>query len=455
MKRAQIKDILRNILKQKVSFLSIILIAMLGVTAFLGIDYSAAALKKNGSAMYREANYRDVEIISTVLLSEADLEAILAVEGVADAEPVWQTGARVTAGDIRYDAEVLSLPARINLPSLREGHLPEQVSQCAVEQELAGQMGWSVGDTIELTDSSGETAQYLNRGSFEITGLVAVPDHPSNAIPNKLYILVLQEAFDKEALDGCFMKAEVVMEKDPAADRFSAAYLEEADRLKQQIETLAETRTPVRDAEVRQQYAERIDESEAELQEGRDELQKAREELDDGWKQLEDGEQESADGKAELAEAETTLENSWQELLDAKKELEEAEAELADAKAELDRGESELQKSKTRLDNARAQLAYSYNKLEDSKSEVRMGVRAAIAESCGEEAAASIRWASRKKPKVDSSSTKAYEFWLTESFQFDMDKSLGENVSAFVYSGEITDEMLIRGYASYQDGGEE
>ena len=44
MKRTQVKDALRNIRSRKVSFLSIILIALLGVAAFLGLGISVLAL---------------------------------------------------------------------------------------------------------------------------------------------------------------------------------------------------------------------------------------------------------------------------------------------------------------------------------------------------------------------------------------------------------------------------
>ena len=53
MKRTQRKDALRNIGRQKVSYLSIVVIALLGVTAYLGICYSAEAMKANGSVQYR------------------------------------------------------------------------------------------------------------------------------------------------------------------------------------------------------------------------------------------------------------------------------------------------------------------------------------------------------------------------------------------------------------------
>ena len=88
MKPTQFKDALRNIGKQIVSFLSVIVIAMLGVTTYLGIDYSDEALRQNGSIMYNAVNYRDVEILSPLLLSGEDLEDILSTEGVTDAERV-------------------------------------------------------------------------------------------------------------------------------------------------------------------------------------------------------------------------------------------------------------------------------------------------------------------------------------------------------------------------------
>ena len=77
MKPTQWKDALRNIWKQKVSYLSIIVIAFLGVTTFLGVHYTDAALRRNGSDMYNAVNFRDAEIVSTLLFDAEDLDVIL------------------------------------------------------------------------------------------------------------------------------------------------------------------------------------------------------------------------------------------------------------------------------------------------------------------------------------------------------------------------------------------
>ncbi|MBR3038658.1 MAG: hypothetical protein IKI52_08145, partial [Clostridia bacterium] len=121
MKKTQIKDALRNIWKQKVSFLSIIVIALLGVTTFLGIGYSAAALRNNASTAYNRQNFRDIEVISTRLLTPEDLDCIRALDGVTDVEPVWQTAANAYIGDEKQVINIITATERINLVSTVEG----------------------------------------------------------------------------------------------------------------------------------------------------------------------------------------------------------------------------------------------------------------------------------------------------------------------------------------------
>ena len=133
MKKTQLKDALRNIWKQKVSFLSIIVIALLGVTAFLGIGYSASALRKNASAAYNRQNYRDIEVISTRLLTAEDLDCIRALDGVKDVEPVWQTAANAFIGNEKQVINIITATERINLVSTIEGRMPKDASECAIE----------------------------------------------------------------------------------------------------------------------------------------------------------------------------------------------------------------------------------------------------------------------------------------------------------------------------------
>ena len=209
MKRTQLKDALRNIRRQGVSYLSVILIAFLGVTAYLGMDYAAAALRRNGSAAYEAMNFRDLEAVSTLLLPGEAAERLRGLEGVRGVEEVWQTSAKVSSGTERRSVSVMSLTARINRPEVLEGALPEAPDECAAEKRLAEAMGWRVGDTVDLPDARGQTPVFLTRRAFRLTAIVNHPDRTNPEAPEPACVLVLPEAFAMGPFEGCFMKAEI------------------------------------------------------------------------------------------------------------------------------------------------------------------------------------------------------------------------------------------------------
>ena len=264
MKRTQRKDAWRNIRKQGVSFASIIVIALLGVAAFLSISYSAEAMKVNGSAAYDALHFRDLEVVSTLLLTEDDLECLRNTEGVSDVEPLWQTGANAYINGQREGAAVITVTERLNRPILVEGRLPETLTECAVEKRLAEKAGWHLGDTVEWLEMTESTGRFfLGVEALSITGIVEHPDHVNLNVPDVLYILVNRDAFDHEAMKNCCMKALIEVDTPAGMDRFSAGYQAAVQAVRERIEALASTRAPLRDNQVRQDAYEKLDEAEA------------------------------------------------------------------------------------------------------------------------------------------------------------------------------------------------
>ena len=314
MKKTQIKDNLRNITKQKVSFISIIVIAMLGVAVFLGLDYSAAGMTRNGSAFFNAQHFRDIEMVSTLLFTEQDLEDIRGTEGVADVEAVWQVSAKASSGGDRRDVNVISLTQRLNLPQPVEGRLPTTDTECALEKKLADEMGWTVGSEIVLQDATGEKLQYLNSDRFTLVGIADHPDHSNTLVTDTCYVMVTPAAFDRQALDGCCMKAEVAVEKKATLDRFSEEYQAAVATVNERLEALARIGTIRRDASVQDQFQAQNDEKQQELDSAKADLEAARRELDDGWIALSEGEQELADARAQLEEAEASLKTAGSSL---------------------------------------------------------------------------------------------------------------------------------------------
>lgn len=438
MKRTQIKDALRNIRKLQISFWSIVVIAALGVTIFLGVDYAAAALRKNATAYYQNTGFRDVEIVSTMLLSGEDMDVIRNTEGVTDVEGVYMTSAKAVSNDTRMDAYVISVTERINIPSVYEGRLPENVGECAVERRLMDQMGWKVGDTIAVTSAEGTTPQYLNADSFVICGAILHPDHACNSIPETLYIVVTPEAFDTEALDGCFMKAEIMADCPIDMNRYDAEYRTTALTVRERMEAAAETRAPLREAAVKAQIEEnqqKLDDAEAELENGR-------KELDDGWQQLAEGERDYEEGKQKLEDARKQLDETKQQLADAERKLKDGRAELDAAKAELEAGKAQLDAAEQKLDSASEQLVSGWNTIEDAKTQIRNKLHAGLDDVIGEDSSQWIRWANPTEANPNSAGVSASDFWITDQLTVNFGASLSGKIDQLMHTVQIPDRVL-------------
>ena len=452
MKKTQIKDALRNIDRQKTSYLSIILIALIGVLAFLSIEFTARALRKNGSQRYNELQFRDIEVVSTLLFSQEDLESIRQVEGVADAEAVWQVGAKADMDGERRDVDVISLTQRLNQTELVEGRLPTEAGECAAELRLVQSMGWKLGDRIRLESASGGTVTYLNTDEFTLTGIVKHPDHINLNVPETLYVLVPPETFDREALSGAFMKAEIRIDRAEDANRFLEDYEKAVEAVKERLEALGETLAPKRVESVQNQIREELDKGRQELDEGRDALEDARSELDAGWKALAEGEQEILDGEAELldaeaelSEAEAQLKDGEEQLADGEKQLREAKQQLLEAKKELEKGAATLEESKAQLDEAAYELCDGWYQLENAKSRIRSAFRGAVESYLGD---VGIDWAGTQEVPLGDRNATAQEFWITKHQSIPLGSSLKSGVSSLLSSGLLTDAVLLAGYVN-------
>ena len=223
MTRTELLDARRNIRKEIVAFISIVMIGLLAAVAYLGIAYSAAALKQDALLFFNDRELWDVEVTSTMLMTDEDLEEIRSVPGVREAEPVWQIDTRLHLDNRKTAVSVLSLPEKMSLPVLREGRMPEQAGQCAVERNLAEDLGLSVGQRLTVNCDPIMDVDPLAEHDFEITGIFHTPDHFSYMVPVTPYIFVQENAFNREGLQGAFMKARIRVEGAPE-NRYGEEY---------------------------------------------------------------------------------------------------------------------------------------------------------------------------------------------------------------------------------------
>ena len=253
MKKTQIKDATRNIKKNLLSWISVVFIAAMAASSYLGICYSAASMRSAGDSFYQRTSFRDFEVTSSLLLTNEDIDALMADEDVKDVEGVYFANAKVSSGDIHENVNIVSVSERINVPEIAQGSLPQKADECALEQTIAEKLGYTIGDTVTACDEQGDTPKFLKGKAYRITGIVQHPDHLAKPdfAPGNRYILVTPDAFDDEQLDGCFMRAEVVLKSTEGMSRFSDEYKKKTDAAKERLNSIAEERSALRTAEVK------------------------------------------------------------------------------------------------------------------------------------------------------------------------------------------------------------
>ena len=285
MTRSELLDARRNIRKELVAFISIVMIALLATLAFLGISYSAAALKQDALLFFNGHELWDVEVTSTMLMTDEDLTAIQAVPGVSEAERVWQIDTRLSFGEKTSAVSIVSLPETISVPILLEGRLPENAKECAVERNLAEEYNLSVGQHLPVKCDPIMNVDPLTESDFVITGIFHTPDHFSYMVPVTPYIFVQADAFNRDGFGGAFMKARIRIAGAPE-NRYSEEYWDVVNPVISALEELSGARTAARVDGIRAGFEKDIHAGEEKIESAREQLRQAQQKIDDGWQEL-------------------------------------------------------------------------------------------------------------------------------------------------------------------------
>ena len=336
-KRALRKDFYMEIRRSMGRFLSIFFIVAIGCAFFSGIRASEPDMRYSGDAYFDRKNMMDIEVISTLGLTEDDLDAIRNVDGVSAAEGGYSSDMLFTEGDNKVVVHVMSLLPSMNQVQLEEGELPEADDECALDVDYLKESSLEIGDKITLiSGTDDDVSDTLKNDTYTITGAVSSPEYisfqrGSTTIGNgtvTTFIAVPEESF---ALD---VYTEIYVQSDGAKDltAFTDAYDSRVDETEDQLEAIREDREKAR-------YDEIMDEAQTELDDARAELADAEKELEDGRAEAE---KELADARKELEDGQAEVDSGRQELADARAQLESSRQQLTDSQAQIDQGQKEL-----------------------------------------------------------------------------------------------------------------
>ncbi len=420
-KTAYRKDILRTITGSARRFFALALIAVLGTMMYSGLQASCQDLRVSAEEFFDGQKLHDIEILSTMGLTDDDVDALRKLEQVGAAEGIFRTDASVTlpartenadtdgqpaeesrqtaagsvkaaGGSIRAELQTITT-AGIDAPYILDGRLPQTAGETAATQKFLADSGFELGDTIHVTaedekedsnsdhstedeedeedddgdDEDGDGSSYtLNVADFVIVGIVTDVTNMNNPfgptsfrgdVDDKGKLYVTRDAVEADY----WTAIPVVLKDSGELFSFSGEYKAYVRGVKDYLED--EIRAQRESARYEQLRGDALKKLADKEKEAYDELADAEKELLDGEQELKDkqeeGEQELLDGRREL---DRKLADARAELEDGRRELDEKLAEglqeLADGRKELD---EKLADARQELSDADWKLQQGYD----------------------------------------------------------------------------------------------
>lgn len=386
MRKTLRKELLREIRSSSNRFLSIFVMVALGVMFLVGLRSAAPDMRNTSDHYFDASQLYDLQILSTLGLTEGDIAAFSRTEGVEAAEGGWSVDAMLSLGEVQKVVKAMSLSENFDIPVVLEGRLPERAAECAIDRKLQTAMEIGIGDTVTLEPGEG-MEDALTGKTFTVTGIVDSPlyislDRGTSTLGDgsvSAFLLLPRESFALDYYTLCNIRADGARELDAYGTEYDRLIRHLTDRL----EAVARDRADLRyetlmseaQTEIEQAQTELDDaraQANAEIADGEAELEDARRELDDGWAELTQAKQDYADGEAqgrqELSEARQELDDGWAELSDARDSLNSAQRALdsqsTDAQSQLAAAEQELAESEALLAEQEAELAAAQTQTE-------------------------------------------------------------------------------------------
>ena len=363
-KKALRKDFYMEIRRSLGRFLSIFFIVAIGVAFFSGIRVSEPDMRYSADAYFDQQNLMDIEVISTMGLTDDDIAAVEAVDGIAAAEGGYSVDALCTEGDNQVVVHVMSLLPTMNQVQLEKGKMPEAADECVVDVDYLASGSLEIGDTITFSSGTdSEITDTLTTDTFTIVGAVSSPcyigfERGSSTVGNGSvagFVFVPEESFSLEVYTEIYAQVEGAKELTAFTDEYDSRIEEVLDS----VEAIKEERQQARYQEVVDEANEALNDARQELADAEQELEdgrtQAEQELADARKQLEDAEKELEDGRTELESSKEQLEASKKEIQSSKQELEARQKELEDGTEQLNQGIDELNASIDALNEAKDQ----------------------------------------------------------------------------------------------------
>ena len=385
MKNAMQKDFWREIGHTRSRFFSIMILVALSVAFLSGLKATAPDMKHTGDDYLDSLHLADIQVLSTLGLTDEDIAALRAQDKIEDAEGEYVIDAFASSDSLDAVVKVLSLTDRgISDVLLREGRMPERADECVVEENMLSLMSISVGDAITLTPGD-DLSDALAQDTYTVVGTVRSPvylavERGTSTLGSgtvKAYLYLPREAFTLDYYTAAYVRVSGAAEMTAFYDEYD----DYIDDVIDSLEDFGDARAILRHDELVDEATEKLDdaqkelddakaEADKELGDARKELADARRKLDDGWKEYDDGKQELADSRVKLDDAKAELEDGEQEYADGVKKYDQAVRDYEKGQKDYADGVKDYEKGAQQLADGADELEAGKEKLDEGQKQL-------------------------------------------------------------------------------------
>ena len=388
------KEVLRSITHSWGRFLAIAVMAALGCGFYAGLRMTGPDMRLAGDEYYDATELCDLRVVSSLGMSDEQVDMLRGVEGVSGVMPAYEADAISQLAGVQYTLRYHSLDVDaakasscddgmhvrsddddyVNRPILVEGSWPESDDECLLSADNVWTSPVHIGDTVELLEGTQDLDGVFATRTFTVTGFVRSSYYTctTNTGATSLgsgelssFVFVPEGAF---AADYPYTEAFLTVDGSAGEAWPDSAYQERVDAVAQRLNDLSPRLSASRVEQLQRDAQAQLDDASAQLDNAAAQLSSAAAQLSSSQAQLAQGESELASGRAQHDSGTAQLAEQREQ---AQSAIAQVQAQLDAAQAEYDQAMAQRSQLEAQLEQARAaQLADVAAQLETAIAQI-------------------------------------------------------------------------------------
>ena len=321
------------------SFISIMILTMLGVGFFIGMKSAVPNLKYTIEYYYNKNNVYDLELSSSVGFTKEDIKKLSTITSIKKIEGGIYRDFLIKGNNDDYVLRVHTYNDKkdtINQLELLKGSLPKKNNEIVIENNLFKAQSYKLGDIIQLKND------LLQEENYKIVGVIKSPYYLSNnkGTTNLLsgrvnyYAYINSDSINLDVYSNLYIKINNINSINDVVEKIKKVGQETFDiRFKDTINEL-------------------------------------KEKVDNGQNELN---QKQTEVTNKINDIESSIQNAELQIISAEKSiptLSEAQVILSNRKNELNKIKNELDNAKIQIDNARTEYNNAKNEYDSAVTEL-------------------------------------------------------------------------------------